>query len=135
MPNTILRDTLGLDGLEFLEALVQLDGCFAFVLALDGPALGQSLLGLLLADEGAQLLQDNILLQFTVLQSADLLEEAVGEALDVLSGVLEVLGLDLGHLLLSQLQLGGALLTMLLGQSLLVLVKLNGLRIIFNSIW
>lgn len=107
---------------------MELHSSVAFVLALDGLALGQRRLGLLLANEGAQLLQDHILLNLTVLQGTNLLEEAVGKALDVLCGILEVLGLDLGLLLLGELQLSGALLAMLLGQSLLLLVQLNGLR-------
>jgi len=105
LPNFKSRTSLSLNlggVLEGLEALVQLHCGFALVFALDGPAFLQGFLGLLFADEGAQLLQDNGLLQLTVLQGSDLLEEAVGEALDVLGRVLEVLGLDLGLLLLGQ---------------------------------
>jgi len=131
LPNFKSRTSLSLNlggVLEGLEALVQLHGGFALVFTLDGPAFLQGFLGLLFADEGAQLLQDNGLLQLTVLQGSDLLEEAVGKALDVLGGVLEVLGLDLGLLLLGQFQFGGALFTMLLGQGLLILGQFDGLK-------
>lgn len=100
---------------------------FTVVVALDAATLGQSLTSLLFANEGAQLGQYYILLQHTVLEGADLLEEAVGKALDVLGGITEVLGLNLGEFGLGQTDLLGAQLAVLLGQHLLLLVQLNGL--------
>lgn len=118
--------TLGL-GLVGLEALVQFVCGLTVVLRLDAATLGQRLTSLLLANEGSQLGQHNILLQHTVLEGANLFEEAVGKALDVLGGITEVLGLHLGDLGLGQTDLLGAQLTVLLGQRLLLLAQFNGL--------
>lgn len=60
LPSIKSLTSLGLSlggGLEALEAIVQLGGGITLVLALDGPALLQSRLGLLLANESAELLQ------------------------------------------------------------------------------
>lgn len=122
---------LGL-GLVLLEALVQLVCGITVVLALDAATLGQCLTSLLLANEGAQLGQHYIFLQHALLEGADLLEEAVGKALDVLAGITEVLGLHLGDFGLGQTDLLGAQLAVLLGQCLLLLAQFNGLGSVRN---
>lgn len=121
--------SLNLSGLEGFKAFVQFVSRITFIVALDAAAFGQSLAGLLLANDGAELLQHHLLLDNTVLECARLLVEAIGKAFDVLTGILKVLGLYLGNLFLGQFELLCTLRNMLLDQSFLFVGELNGLWI------
>lgn len=112
--------SLNLDGLERFEAFVQFVGRITVVVALDAAAFGQSLAGLFLANDGAQLLEHNLILDDAVLKGAHLFVEAVGKAFDILAGVLEVLGLHFGNLLFGQIDILGALVDVLFDQTFLL---------------
>lgn len=108
--------------------LVQLEGSVALVGSLDGIALGLDSLHILLAGDGSQLGQNLVGLDLTINQKAALLQEAVGEALDLGISVFEAATTEGQGLLLGDAFLLGAKGSVGVGDSLLLIGEVQVLE-------